>query len=319
MQSGVDYVDAHQSDTSLTVGNDPSSSVAALANAVGAGSSDFYHQIYETDYVWAQTFTECQVQSFDYAGQEPVATPPQVSISGPTSVVISNGGPGDPTIQLTASGTPAGGSYTWSESSGNVTLQNTNSATVTVSGNSVGQDSITVTYSLNGQQGTAAQTVNVVASPTHFGETSRTVQPFGILHFTYSWLSTTGNQQDLASCQVGEIVTYQGQGPGNFVWPSPPYVQPNPLTIKPTVGTVPATDPGFGDTQDHPDFTGPYVQTTDVEAVQLMRWQCSNYNNGAWNTFITYPIQRFVNQEESGAWYYQVTKAGLTGLVDPLP
>ena len=66
---------------------------------------------------------------------------------------------------MTAQGNPAGGTYSWSTTSSNVTLSGTNLQTVTVIGQSESttQNSviITVTYTLNRQQGTAQQSVTV--------------------------------------------------------------------------------------------------------------------------------------------------------------
>ncbi len=72
-------------------------------------------------------------------------------------------------MSLTASGDPAGGTYSWATTSSNVTLTNTSSATVTVTAAgasaSIGDTPITVTYTLNSQS--ASSTANItVSKPT---------------------------------------------------------------------------------------------------------------------------------------------------------
>ena len=237
---------------------------------------------------------------------------PTVTISGPTDLQITSG----PSAQLTASGSPAGGAYSWTSSDNNVvSLSNQNSATVSLTGIDVGSVIITVTYTLNGVSATAQHSVNVVATPTHFTQTAYSIQPNGILTFTYSWLSTTGNPEDLTSCQVREHVTYPG-GLGIFTWPSPPYVS-GVTNDNPLDNPMSATFGGFGDTQDHPGFVGPYI-TNYFEATQEFQWQCSNYNSGSWNDFVTYPIDRVVDLL-GPSWYYTVTKAGISSTLIPLP
>ena len=186
---------------------------------------------------------------------------------------------------------------------------------MSLTGNSVGSATITVTYTVNGVSATAQQTENIVGNPTHFVQTSGTSQSNGLIYFEYAWISTTGNVQDLSSCLVREHVTYPG-GLGIFTWPSPHYqsgvTRNNPVDIP-----VPATDGRANDTQDHPGFAGPYA-TNYFEAIQQFQWECSNYNSGAWNDFVSYPIDRVVDSLGS-SWYYTVTKAGISSTQIPLP
>jgi predicted nuclease of predicted toxin-antitoxin system len=84
----------------------------------------------------------------------------------------------------------------------------------------------------------------VTATPTKFRQTSVADAGNGDLRFTYAWDSTTGNQADLSSCTVGEIVTYQdSRNPWPF--PSPPF--PPDAYTNPTVIDLAATLPGFQD------------------------------------------------------------------------
>ncbi len=96
---------------------------------------------------------------------------PTVSISGPSGVMISNGSPGSPSIQLTASGNPSGGTYSWKASNSDVTLQNASTATVTVLGTSEGVSTLTVTYTLKGQAGTQTKLVTI-QQPSYFVTTT---------------------------------------------------------------------------------------------------------------------------------------------------
>lgn len=97
-------------------------------------------------------------------GGGPTNVSPTVAIDGPNFVPIAKSGTigGVNTIQLTASGDPSGGTYSWSASnSAVVTLTNASTATVTVQAQSVGSTYVNVTYTVNGQTGTSSQPVGV--------------------------------------------------------------------------------------------------------------------------------------------------------------
>lgn len=92
-----------------------------------------------------------------------------VSISGPGNVPLRTGSSMGPNwMTLTATGTPDGGTYTWSTSSANVTLSNTSSANVTVTAAAASQNRgdtpITVKYVINGD--TNCTNANNCASST---------------------------------------------------------------------------------------------------------------------------------------------------------
>ena len=78
-----------------------------------------------------------------------------VTISGPSTVPITS------TIQLTATGNPTGGAYSWTASNSDVTLTNASTATVTVAGSAAGTSAVTVTYTQNEMKGTATQSITV--------------------------------------------------------------------------------------------------------------------------------------------------------------
>jgi hypothetical protein len=102
-----------------------------------------------------------------------VTVPPTVTISGPYMTVLAGTGQSSPSIQLTATGDPTGGSYSWTANNTDVVLQNTTTATVTVIGTTAGTSVLTVTYSMNGQSGSSAQTV-AIQQPTYFFSPSAT-------------------------------------------------------------------------------------------------------------------------------------------------
>jgi hypothetical protein len=93
---------------------------------------------------------------------------PKVTGSGPNTVPLDSSGQSgvDKSIQITATGSPSGGTYSWTKNNSNVTLTNTSSATVTVSSaqasTSRGDTTVTVTYTLNGQSATATQQITVL-------------------------------------------------------------------------------------------------------------------------------------------------------------
>jgi hypothetical protein len=76
---------------------------------------------------------------------------PTVTISGPSTVSVGTA------IALTATGTPSGGTYSWTASNSDVTLSNGSTATVTALGSALGTSTLTVTYTVSEQSITATQ------------------------------------------------------------------------------------------------------------------------------------------------------------------
>ncbi len=136
----------------------PSSTMRGLAG----GSSSFYTPFNGISYAYNGQTQQCFVASTPQLNPGGNGTVVGVTISGPSAVLISTSVTGSPTIQLTATGTPPGGTYTWSSSSSSVTLKNPSTATVTVSASSAGSSTLTATYTENGIQGTAKQIVTVL-------------------------------------------------------------------------------------------------------------------------------------------------------------
>jgi hypothetical protein len=113
----------------------------------------------------------CQVTG----GGTPKVTP-TVSISGPTTMALTG------LIQLTATGNPAGGTYSWSVQNSDVlVLSATSGATVNVSAKAVGTSTVTVTYTLNGSPATASQTITVQACPTTLTRSNSIPEPLAPL------------------------------------------------------------------------------------------------------------------------------------------
>ena len=140
------------------------------------------------------------------------------------------------------------------------------------------------------------------------------------MHFHYSWLSTSGQLQDLDHCVVGEIVTYPLDGTiGNeFFYPSPPYAV-TPVSDNPTILSVAATAGQADDIHPHNSFVTPY-RSVVVDAAQTYRFNCSNYLNGEWVDFTNFTIERTVDKHSfNSSFFYTIVKAGSSAQVDPLP
>jgi hypothetical protein len=106
-----------------------------------------------------------------------------VSISGPVNVPLrASGSTGPNSINLTATGTPSGGTYSWSTTSSKVTLSNTTSATAVVTSASassaVGDVPVKVTYTYNGKSSNVTKNVTVV-KPISLSKTSDSANPTG--------------------------------------------------------------------------------------------------------------------------------------------
>jgi hypothetical protein len=84
---------------------------------------------------------------------------------------------GGNTTTLTATGSPSGGTYSWSAVSGqgNISISNTGSQSVTITAVAVGTYTVQVKYTVNNQPGTAT-TVGKVQQPGSLGVVSNDVQ-----------------------------------------------------------------------------------------------------------------------------------------------
>ncbi|HXJ93050.1 MAG TPA: hypothetical protein VMT20_09225 [Terriglobia bacterium] len=180
----------NSSDTSMaTVGN---GSTAGLTKGVSPGSMSIYAGLigipdYNGDY--CSSHPQCPTDNPQ--GVASGTSLPTVSISGGANVPLRTGSSTGPnSMNLTASGSPSGGTYNWTTSSSKVTLGGATSYTVTVTAvaksNSIGDVPITVTYKLNGQSGTATTNITV-EQPTSLALQSD--DPNG----THTCVSGTGN------------------------------------------------------------------------------------------------------------------------------
>ena len=88
---------------------------------------------------------------------------PSISYSNLKDLALAAAGAqgGITSNQVTATGQPSGGTYSWSSNNSNVSLSNTTSATVTMTAAAAGTSTVTVTYTQNSQSVSASMTVNV--------------------------------------------------------------------------------------------------------------------------------------------------------------
>lgn len=147
---------------SYSVGPNSNSSYIATAGGVGSVTASYEYTEFDEAY---DIFDYCEP---NYT-QGPITggggTVPTVTSSGPANVTLSNesgAANGTDTIQLTAVGSPTGGTYSWKSDNSHVTLTNISSAVVSVQAASAGTSNLTVIYTLNGESGTATEAVSVV-------------------------------------------------------------------------------------------------------------------------------------------------------------
>ncbi len=145
------------------------------------------------------------------------------------------------------------------------------------------------------------------AVPTNFRQTAGRDAGGGVLHFDYAWDSSTGKLADLASCEVGEHVTYTQTE-------DPPFAAaPNP-TILWALGTA-----GRGQDNHSPGAVKPYKNSTE-KVTQYYRYRCPCANSGN-PVNLMGPIQlvRQISKKLDGNYKYKITKSGLSAEIDPLP
>jgi hypothetical protein len=162
-------------------------------------------------------------------------------------------------------------------------------------------------------------TVVSVAIPVNFQTNSESNLPDGSLVFIYTWQSSSGNLQDLASCVVGESVFYPGTDP-TYTWPAP-MVQTsnNPTTIygpgnSRYITTLPTNTGSFHDQNWPPgSYSTPYFLGEPFDATQQLRWSCPNYNNGGFYSFVpNIDLNRKIYQDANKKYWYQISKSGYT-------
>jgi hypothetical protein len=141
--------------------------------------------------------------------------------------------------------------------------------------------------------------------PNNYMQTASSDKPNGVLHFEYSWTSTSGALADLTQCQVGENVAYPGGNP--YVWPNPPF---NGSTQNPTVIFLAATDGALQDNHSHTPFVMPYTAAA-FNATQQYQYRCRNLDTTDFTGFNNVIIARSVSDTTGkGCWTYMITKSG---------
>ncbi len=174
------YVGSDQDSQVLSNSSDPNSQYAFLESAIGVGSGILYYDVREDDYVLRQGYPDCVEDGTDYEEQQPTAAPPTVTISTPTTTTITAGAVDTSgnakQYTFTATAQQSGGDYLWSVGSGSgITLSNKTSATVSVVGTTSGTPTIKVTYTLNGQSGTAQKNLSVLKADSIYVDNDSTV------------------------------------------------------------------------------------------------------------------------------------------------
>jgi hypothetical protein len=156
-----------------------------------------------------------------------------------------------------------------------------------------------------------------LVKPIDFRQVGPGVPRHGVLHFEYTFESTSGDLADLSDWQVGELVQYPGHV-NPFKWPRPPY---DGSTTNPTIIWQPATDGVVQDDQSHVGFSNPPYRQNIFIAFQDYRYKCSTCNRA-----INFPgrtdimIERKVSDSTGhGCFGYTVSKTGYSASVSPLP
>jgi hypothetical protein len=145
------------------------------------------------------------------------------------------------------------------------------------------------------------------AVPTDFKETVQRKDPGGILHFEYSWKSSTNKLEDLSSCEVGEHVTYTQTE-------DPPWIP----SQNPTIIWVPGKDGALQDNHS-PGARKPYKDSTEL-ATQFYRFHCPcRDKNSPVNLMGPIQLTREIKPKDGGSFTYKITKSGISNTIDPLP
>jgi len=157
-----------------------------------------------------------------------------------------------------------------------------------------------------------AQVTATCATPVNFRTTNISKLSDGTLRFDYSWDSSTGQAQDLASCVVGETVFYPNYPNTSYTWPLP-MVQ---TTVNPTIIDGPGSTLGFIDFNYPPgSYRAPY-SSASFQATQRLRWSCPCFQGGQQQNFVPdITITRSVFKDTEGKWKYRIVKSGQTNTI----
>ncbi len=152
----------------------------------------------------------------------------------------------------------------------------------------------------------------VCAIPTNFQQTLGHAL-IAQLNFIYQWGSSTGHMEDLAGCQVAELI---------FL-PSDPYTFPKPWVGKSgspyTTAIVPGSNGVLNDTN---TLTGPLlpigrpIVPGQISVTQYFTFKCPCYtSSGLPRLFGPIAIVRSVAPNADGSWNGCIQKSGLTSCV----
>jgi hypothetical protein len=153
--------------------------------------------------------------------------------------------------------------------------------------------------------------------PVNFRQALVQKLPNGVLHFEYTWESSTGRLADLQRCVVGELVRFDGADP--FVPPNPPWVV---SLVNPGFEWFAATGGPRGPRAEDNHTPWPFSATraaATVTAHQTYRYACTDINGNTPVTLRNYDIVRSVKRNQNGSWRYEITKNGVLHSIDPIP
>ena len=201
-------------------------------------------------------------------------------------------------------------------SGGNVNLQGTSQ---TVPGNA---GNLNLVVRVRGQDTIQSNGFSVSAIPVSFQQSTATQLAGGVLQFTYSWNSDSGNLADLDEVWIGEYVTYSDGG--IHAGAGRPWMGNNPdPTITPSRATYKATDGEFVDTHSPPGrflpTAGPADSFTATQFYGFHDFRTDNRpgdNTHGWQVdLMQTAIVRYVENIGTAAapvWQYRITKSGST-------
>jgi hypothetical protein len=201
------------------------------------------------------------------------------------------------------------GTATFDNGTSNKTITGTTTVKIRGTGNSDPKDDLNV-YATPGNTTHAcagAKTFSVRTWPVNFALGNGTDIGGGVLKFTLTWGSESGDTADLTGIEVGEHVDYPCNN-AVYNWTSPPYLPfPND---DPVIGWVLGTTGTNPDLQSNPGWVGPYL-ADDFSATQKYRFRDNVLNQVQDFAGQQYTIRRRVFQDPAdNRWKYKVEKAG---------
>jgi hypothetical protein len=200
------------------------------------------------DYVYSYNGVDCNGSLTGHQGSS-TATVVALSISGPAAVPLCSGCPanGVNSMHLTATANPTGGSFSWSTTSGKISLGNTSSSTVTVTSaaasTSAGDTPVKVTYTYNGYPYTKTSWITVQKPSVLIIQGPDTTTSEGTCNAgvgTGCGVTRTFTYQVLDQIGGGEAINFAGMQ----VWDSITIGSPNDLGISGVTTTCTGTSAG---------------------------------------------------------------------------